>query len=330
VEASEKLTAVRGAPRGTQSFVQILALCWRQPSLVALEVLWRWSFGIPLLALLGYSGLRIWAETAERLRATGVFGFSLQYPMLGAEQVSDAIDVLHGPVFHAAAWLLPVAIMAWSVAAGLGRNAVLRRYRPSTAWRPRAMITLQLLRVVALCAVFGLWFAAIRWAANFALANASVTGDAQGEPNLVLYCALVIVLSLGIFTVWALLSWVFSMAPLLALLERRGVGSSLVRSLRLGPLRGKLVEINLVMGIAKIALIVLAMVFSATPLPFEDAVSGTALYAWFAVVTVAYLVASDFFQVARVVAFVELWDAYGASSGISGKVAVSLYSEFNP
>jgi hypothetical protein len=134
-------------------------------------------------------------------------------------------------------------------------------------------------------------------------------GGGQGEPNLILYSALVIIFSLGIFIVWALLSWVFSMAPLLALLEGLGVGGSLVRSLRLGPLRGKLVEINLVMGIAKIALIVLAMVFSATPLPFEEAVSGTALYVWLAVVTVAYLVASDFFLVARVVAFVDLWSA---------------------
>jgi hypothetical protein len=305
--ASEKLAAVRGVPRGTQSFVQILALCWRRPSLLALEVLWRWSFGIPLLALLGYVGTCIWIEQQARLRATGVFEFSLEYPMQGALQVSDAIGVLKGPVLHAAAWLLPLAMVAWSVAAGLGRNAVVRRYRPETPRRPGAMIVLQLLRIVALCATFAAWFAAIRWAANFSLANVSATGDAQGEPNLVLYCALVIVFSLGIFTVWALLSWVFSIAPLLALLDNCGIGSSLARSLRLGPLKSKLVEINLVMGIARIALVVLAMVFSATPLPFEDVVHGTTLYAWWAMVTVLYLVASDFFQVARVVAFVELW-----------------------
>jgi hypothetical protein len=60
-----------------------------------------------------------------------------------------------------------------------------------------------------------------------------------------------------------------------------------------------------VMGIVKLALIVLAMVFSATPLPFEEVVHGASLYAWWVVVTVLYLVASDFFQVARVVAFVD-------------------------
>lgn len=299
-------TAERGVPRGTQSFVQILGVVWRRPSLVALELLWRWSFGVPLLAVLGFEGLRLWNEEAARLKATGVFDFSLQYAWQGALQVSDAIDVLKPPVLHAAVWILPLAMVVWAAASGVGRNAVVRRYRRETPWRPGAMVVLQLLRAVALCATYALWFVAIRWAANFSLAQGP-GGDAQGEPSLVLYCALVIVFSLGIFTVWALLSWVFSIAPLLVVLENRGIGASLVRSFRLGPLRGKLVEINLVMGIAKLGLIVLAMVFSATPLPFESVVHGITLYAWWVVVTVLYLVASDFFQVARIASFVELW-----------------------
>jgi len=298
--------------RGTQSFVQILALVWRTPSLVALEVLWRWSFGIPLLALLWFEVLRIWTDQAARLRATGVFDFQLQYAWQGAIQVSDAIDVLKPPALHVLAWLVPLAIVAWAIASGLGRNIVMRRYRPQTPWRPAAMILLQMMRGVALCGSYVVWYLAIRWAANFTLAQGSPGFGSEGEPNLVLYCALAIIISLGVFTVWALLSWVFSIAPLLVLLEDRSVGGSLIRSLQLGPLKGKLVEINLVMGIAKLGLIVLAMVFSATPLPFEDVVHGTTLYAWWAIVTVLYLVASDFFQVARIVSFVELWGAFPA------------------
>ena len=299
--------SAREVPRGTQSFVHILGAVWRRPLLVVLEILWRWSFGIPLLLLLGFEGQRIWTEQAARLRATGVFDFSLQYAWQGALQVSDAIDVLKPPVLHAAAWIVPLAIVAWAIASGLGRNAVVRRYRPETPWRPASMIVLQLLRGIALCGSYVVWFLAVRWAATFTLAQGAAVDDAQGGPNLVLYCALVIVFSLGIFTVWALLSWIFSIAPLLTLLENLGVGASLARSLRLGPLRAKLVEINLVMGIAKLGMIVLAMVFSATPLPFETVVNGVALYAWWAVVTVLYLVASDFFQVARIASFVELW-----------------------
>ncbi len=93
----------------------------------------------------------------------------------------------------------------------------------------------------------------------------------------------------------------------MAVAEDLGVAASLERSLRLGSLRSQLVEVNMVMGIVKLALIVLALVFSATPLPFESAMSGTALYAWWALVTAAYLAASDFFQVARLVSFLQFW-----------------------
>ena len=56
--------------------------------------------------------------------------------------------------------------------------------------------------------------------------------------------------------------------------------------------------------------IVLALVFSAIPLPFEADMTGTSLYAWWALVTVLYLIACDFFQVARLAAFVQFWRLY--------------------
>jgi hypothetical protein len=232
--------------------------------------------------------------------------------MNGALSIAETYQILRNPILHAVAWILPLAIAAAAIASGLGRNAVLRRYNPQLPWRPAASIALQLLRIAALCLCFAIWFAAIQWAGNYSLDVSTAGGSPYdaAEPNLVLYCALVIVISLGIFSVWALLSWIFSIAPLLAILENRSIADSLKRSLRLGPLTGKLVEINMVMGIVKLALIVLAMVFSATPLPFEDVVTGPALYAWWAFVTVLYLIASDFFQVARVAAFVELWKTY--------------------
>jgi hypothetical protein len=306
-------SAAPAKTRGTQGFVHILHACWHRPSLVALELLWRWFYGIPLSALLFFTGLRIWAQTAQPIRATGLFDFSLQFPMNGALSIAETWEILRAPLLHAAAWIVPLAVLFGSIASGLGRNLVLRRLDPQLPWRPSVSIALQFLRIAALCLTFALWWIAIQWAASVALAGATATDSAQGEPNLVLYCALVIVFSLGIFTIWALLSWIFSIAPLLAILERRSLASSLARSFRLGPLRGKLVEINLVMGVVKLALIVLAMVFSATPLPFESVVNGAPLYAWWAAVTVLYLIASDFFQVARIVAFVELWKLYNES-----------------
>ena len=61
-------------------------------------------------------------------------------------------------------------------------------------------------------------------------------------------------------------------------------------------------------------LIVLALVFSAIPLPFTADMTGAALYGWWALVTLLYLTASDFFQVVRLAAFVQFWRLYHPDS----------------
>ena len=103
---------------------------------------------------------------------------------------------------------------------------MLRRYDRSLPRKWGALILLQLLRVVFYGGSIWLWFAAMQWSARVTLWS--------GEGNVVGYFALIIFISLGIFTLWALVSWVSLIAPVLALVERRGMGSSLVRSLRLG------------------------------------------------------------------------------------------------
>src|SRR5690348_8274802 len=290
--------AERAPVRGTQSFLSIMGSVWRRPSLLGLEVLWRWVFGIPLLPVLGWEGWRIYSAAAPQLAATGVADVSLVYPMQSAVALSNVYDILAPPITHLLAWLIPVAVVAWAVVSGIGRSAVLRRYDRSLPRRWGALIALQLLRVVFYGGSIWLWFAAMQWSARVTLWS--------GEGNVVGYFALVIFISLGILTLWALVSWVSLIAPVLALVERRAVASSLWRSLRLGPLTSKLIEINLAMGIIKLALTVLAMVWSATPLPFESVMHGSSLYAWWALGTILYCVASDFFQVARLAAFIEL------------------------
>ena len=168
---------------------------------------------------------------------------------------------------------------------------MLRRLDPGTSPGSFDSILLQLLRISALVAVCVGWYRAIGWAAEATLRS--------GAPNLVGWSAWVICLTFGIFVLWALLSWIFSIAPLLAMLEGTGVFRSLAHSLRLGPLTSKLVEVNLVLGTVRLALIVLAMVFSAIPLPFEADMRVLRSTLWWAMVTLLYLVASDFFQVAR-------------------------------
>lgn len=288
--------------RGTQSFLRIQRDCWCRPSLLALEVLWRWLFGIPFAALLAWQGWRIYSANAAQLQGIDFSSLSIADPMRSAVALSNVYAILAPPVYRALLWLVPLGIVGWAIASGVGRSAVLRRYDRTLPRRWGALTLLQLLRAVCLAASVIFWFAAIQWSASATLWS--------GSQNIIGYFALVICISLGVFTVWALVSWVFSIAPLLLLLERRGIGSSLARSLRLGPLTAKLVEINFIMGTLKLALMVLAMVWSAIPLPFEAVVQGNSLYAWWAVGSILYCIVSDFFQVARLAAFIEFWRAY--------------------
>lgn len=283
--------------RGTQSLLHICAECWKRPGLLGRELLWRWTFGIPAAALVCYQGVHIAAAASPDLS-----GVSLSDPMQAGQQIAQAAAAIKPQVERVAFWLGPLLAIAWAIASGLGRTAVLKHLDRALHAAPFTLILLQLLRMAALIGVWLGWYRAIQWAANVTLSSAT--------PNLVGWSAWVICLSLGIFVLWALLSWIFSIAPLLAMLEGKGAVGSLLSSLRQGALTGKLVEVNLVLGIVRLALIVLAMVFSAIPLPFETNMSGTALYLWWAMVTILYLVAVDFFQVARLAAFVQFWRTY--------------------
>ena len=304
--------------RGTQSFVRTLTLCWQRPSVTALEIAWRWLYGIPALCAVVYFAREILSRNTTGTMSLGALGLDKKLlddpvgaltadPMGAVGKFTGAIAVLMPDVQHIALWLVPVLIAVWIAASSFGRTIVLRRADPALTPRTGTLILLQSIRMVALAASDFVWLRCLDASAHVAIEKPIQAG---AEPNLVGYCAMIIVSTLVLFVLWAAVSWVFSIAPLLAMLRNIGTVASLRSALQLGPLKGKLVEINLVMGIVKIALIVLAMVFSATPLPFESVTTPEFLACWWAAVTLVYLVASDFFHVARLIGYLDLWRAY--------------------
>jgi|SRR5208283_1700050 hypothetical protein len=297
------MTLDRATPlRGTQSFVHTLAACWKRPSLTALEILWRWAFGVPALVLLSSQALGVWRQT--QVDPSALRQISLLDPVNAAATLTQTTMQLLPPVLRVARWLAPLLLLAWIVASSFGRVLVLRRFDAQLHARPVTLMLLQAARLAALLGGFALWFACLQAAGDVAVKLPISSGR---DPNLVLYCVIIIVATLGMFTLWAVVSWMFSVAPLLAMLGNLGARASLATAFRLGPLRSRLIGINLVMGIVKIALIVLALVASACPLPFESVATPQFMAFWYAAITVLYLVASDLFHVVRLVAYLELW-----------------------
>jgi hypothetical protein len=287
--------------RGTQSLLQIQAQCWRRPGLIAGELAWRWLFGIPALLLLSVLSRRLLAILLAA--HTGIDDFSLQQPVIAARIVRASYEAILPAALECARWAAPLLMIGWAIASGMGRAFVLRALAPGSRLRPMSLSLLQLLRIVALVLTVYVWFAMVRWAAGRDITHLPL----GAVPSVVAFSAWLICLSIGSFIVWALWSWVLSIAGVLIVVENRSLPSALIASVRQGPLTIKLVEVNLVLGIVKLALVVLALVFSAIPLPFETQMTGNALYLWWAAVGIWYLAASDFFQVARLAAFIGFW-----------------------
>lgn len=288
--------------RGTQSAVGQMGWVFRRPSLTAIEVAWRWVVGAPLLMVCWIEAQKILAELPPE--TTGLNTLDITNPWMSAVKLAVAWDMYDPHVMAVLRWLAPMAAAAWVVVSALGRNLVLMRMRPKTPFRPLAMMVLQAAWLALLVLTCWAWWSSIGWAA------ATHIGDGS-DPDLVGYSIWAIFLSLGFFTLWALVSWAVSIAPMLVLLEGLSPAMALVHSLKLGKgFTSKLVEINLVMGIVKLMLIVLAMVFSSVLIPFSEQVGMSTLHVEWIIVSIFYFVAGDYFQAVRLKGFVEFWEIF--------------------
>ena len=308
-QAYERHEQERGAPgkaplRGTQSFVAVMSQVLRRPALPAIELLWRWGVAVPLLWLAWRAGFQalqgVFFDTAALQNMT-VFK-----PVAAAAVLTTQLRVLVLPLLPIARWWVPLALVLWAAAGGLGRTVILRRLDPTLRNRFGQMAVVSLIRSLGLLAVLAVWCWGVVRAGHFA-----VTGPAQAgaEPNVVLYAALAVALTLALFMLWSLMSWPLDAAPLFAMAEDLSLGASLRAAVQAGGLRSKLIETNLVMGIVRVALLVLAMVFSASPLPFTTVATQGYLNLWWEVVAVVYLIGSDLFHVVRRATYLALFRA---------------------
>ena len=298
--------------RATQTLVAHMGFCWSHPSLTVIEVAWRWLFGIPFLLVL-------WAQYQQILvsippDSAGLNRLDSQNPFASAVVFANAAGLYAPAVAAVLSWFVPVAVIIWSIVSGLGRALVLHRFNrlgqssPVARILPRipSIIALQMLWVIGQLAFFYLWYRSVSWASATFLTESA-------EPNLVGYLCWLIFFSLGFFILWGVLSWALTIAPILLTEENCSLPQAISRSFGLGkPLTSKLVEINLVMSIVRIALIVLAMVFCAAPLPFSDQFGPTALNGLYVVIVIAFLLGNDYFQVVRLKSFQFLRQHYRA------------------
>jgi len=315
--------------RATQSLVSHMGFVWSHPTLTLIEIAWRWLLGVPFLMVAWGQVQLILAQIPPS--TAGLDRLNWTNPWLSSVILADAFGRYQPAAVTVLRWLLPVGIAGWAVVSGLGRTLVLARMQaldsssdpiPGVRFSMRklpGMIALQAVWMLALLSCLWVWYRGVGWASA-----THITVGAQ--PDLVGYLCWLIFLSLGIYVIWALVSWTLAVAPLLLFLgpeERSGASwRSLFAGFCLGSvLSGKLMEVSLVLAIVKIMLIVLDMVFSAAPLPFADELGPEAMHILYVLVFVAFLVANDFFHVVRMRSFVALWRHYCVDEAGSSRIA---------
>lgn len=278
--------------RGTQSFVGVMGQVWKRPSLTGLELLWRWAFGVLALGL-------VWIFAHDLVMAWALKARDIGPLLLRGQVVArGTTDVLRN------LWPLLGVLAVWCAFEGVGRGLVLRRWDRSLTKQRGTMIVLAILRAFVYAGYVALWC----WL-MIAIARRDVwTPLERGlEPSYVPGFALAVTTTLLLFIAWAAASWILRIAPMIAMSRRLGPVASLRAAARLGSLRAKLIEINMVMGIVKAALVVLVLVFSSCPLPFETVATQNFLMWWWIGVGVFWLIASDYFHVVRAAAYEALY-----------------------
>ena len=291
--------------RVTQGFVANLTWAWRHPSLSLLEISWRWLYGAPTLWIVWgvwqrAMGAVPWQSTGvQRVTANQLLTDPMGAALASSQFAAMVLPQLVGP----ARWLVPLLLVGWVLVSSMGRTLILQRMDHDLRPRMGTMIALQSVRVAVSAVVALVWWFGVWWMARATIADPIAAGR---DPEIMVYTGGAIVLTLGLFVMTGALSWIFAAAPIVAMRDDVGVWRSLRGAARAHGARGGMAEINLVLSVVKIMLIVLAMAFSAFPLPFTTVETEGYVVIWSALVALWYFAASDFFHVTRLHAFAQL------------------------
>jgi hypothetical protein len=270
----------------------------RTPLLILCEISWRWTFGIALWAVLAYiafSSLGQVQMTDAEIRLLRELD-----PRASSYVLLRVMNAIVPVVLRVFIYTLPALVVLWVAAATFGRAATLRALLGPQCRKVRwsAMIGVNLLRVVLL-------FAAIL---AFVGSSILVGRMFRGEPE---YLGAAILLSLGVnllvVSLWSLLNWFLTLAPIFVMRDGAGTLAAFAASLGLFRERsGPYMAAAVGLGLVRLALITVVSVLSLIPLGMiGNFPMGAVITAGIAFALVYYAL-TDAVQIWRIAAYVSL------------------------
>jgi hypothetical protein len=264
------------------------------PAVAAIEIAWRWTFGVIATVLLVFgvraflAGLNVSPGDEQAIRGSDPSTAAAALAHLFQQQ-----GVLQRFFEIAGAVLVPT-VLVWIVAATFGRIAVLKRLLGAANIEASAVLYLTIARAGLLFACIVLWYL---WMVICAFI--SMTGEA---PNYPLYLLLSFVALPVIAIGWGILNWILSFAPLFVARDAVGAMESYHRALQLArEERAEFVSVTSWLGFPRIAAMVLVLILAAIALfAIESAVFASVVLT---VVTLVYCAFADYLYVVRLAAY---------------------------
>ena len=275
----------------------------RTPGLLAMELLWRWSFGLGVLGLLLTAWTRL--RPVLMLDEAELRTLDTSNPVTLASQIVALFEPYAPLLLRVALWVAAGAALLWIVTATVGRTVITRalvrnemptdvanQAKASSRWPAHAI--LHAARVLMLL------IPAIGYLAGVLLASL-----AGGTENPISAAILVLTPFFTACVLWSLVNWVLSLAPLFV--EREGLGAldAIVAALNfVQRRRTELASIAQWNGALRTVVAVALTVLGAATLS-----AGGPLWLRVALValeTLAYLVLSDWLLLARLAAYAQV------------------------
>jgi len=274
---------------------QHLARILGDPTLIAVEIAWRWAFALSAVSLAIFAIVRlqravvVLPEEREMLAS--------RTPLQIAEALVEVWHRIQPLALRLGLIVIPATIVLWIIAATVGRGFVITRvWTPtSTGARWSSLLVLTILRVLSVLGPILGYFASSR---------ATLLVSTPDAPNYFAAMLLFLVLFGLSLLVWSFLHWILSLACIYAAREQASTFGSLARTARLLRARGgELASIATLNGTARTLFAIVISALAAVPLVLYriPVLFWTVEF----VIFVGYCLVSDILLLARLSAYVE-------------------------
>ena len=279
----------------------------RAPASVLAEIAWRWTFGLAFWATL-YYGFREYFASVEITNAEYAAMRSLQpytWMAICARIMVAFVEGLHiiGPI------IIPALVILWIALATLGRSATIRalcHVDDGSALRSGGDIPTASINWVSTAAL-NFFRVILLFAALLAYFGCGILIDTLVDPTqhlgaVVLLAGLVLI---AIVSIWGMLNWFLSLAPIFTVRDGAGIGRALSDAVDLYRARANaFTSSGFSFGVMRTVLAIVATILSLLPIAHFGGTHVRLTALIIVSVSLAYFVLADGLNVWRLAAYI--------------------------